>query len=500
MESFCGRIPEVKLHRAPNSSVGAGDTPFYASLIAFALLLSASAAFAQLPPNVVKALADAGIPDSAIGVVVQPLDALKPTLSVGGNTAMNPASTMKLLTTFAALELLGPAYTWQTEIWATATPKNNGVLEGDLYIKGGGDPKLTYEHFWRLLRQTHDAGISEIRGGIIQDRSAFSVEAIAPGDFDGQPLRPYNVRPDALLLNFNAITLTLAAEANTVRVTAEPHPANLHIYNRLSVNHHATACGEWRKALNAELQPGHTQMRLKLSGSYPAVCNEQQWNMAAMTNVDHVGGVFNALWGEISGKEKLHPAREGTVPENAQKIASLSSPTLGEVVRDINKYSNNVMARQLLLTLGMNAGPRPARVADGEAAIRAWMLARGLNFPELVIDNGAGLSRIERISAANMVRLLAAAWNSAVMPELMASLPIVAVDGTMKKRLKENGIVGQAHIKTGSLDGIKTMAGYVLDKNGRRWALAFMVGHPNAAQSGAAQDALLEWVYGGGAL
>ena len=222
--------------------------------------------------------------------------------------------------------------------------------------------------------------------------------------------------------------------------------------------------------------------------------------MAAMTNVDHVGGVFDALWAEISGKKKLHPAREGTVPENAQKIASLSSPTLAEVVRDINKYSNNVMARQLLLTLGMNAGQRPARVADGDAAIRAWMLARGLDFPELVIDNGAGLSRIERISAANMVRLLAAAWNSAVMPELMASLPIVAVDGTMKKRLKENGIVGQAHIKTGSLDGIKTMAGYVLDKNGRRWAVAFMVGHPNAAQSGAAQDALLEWVYAGGAL
>ena len=491
----------MKLRGSTNSSVGsvgADDTPFIARLIALALLLSASAAFAQLPTNVAKALSVAGIPESSVGVVVQALDAPKPTLAVGGNSAMNPASTMKLLTTFAALELLGPAYTWQTEIWASATPNNSGVLQGDLYLKGSGDPKLTYEHFWRLLRQTHDAGISEIRGAVVQDRSAFFVEAVAPGDFDGQPMRPYNVRPDALLLNFNAITLTLAAEANSVRVSAEPHPANLHIYNRLSLNHQATTCGEWRKALNAELQPGSSQMRLKLTGAYPAVCNEQQWNMAAMNNVDHVSGVFDALWGEITGKEKLHPAREGAVPENAQKIASLSSPTLGEVVRDINKYSNNVMARQLLLTLGMNSGQRPARTADGEAAIRAWMLARGLKFPELVIDNGAGLSRIERITAANMVRLLDTAWHSAVMPELMASLPIVAVDGTMKKRLKDNGIVGQAHIKTGSLDGVKTMAGYVLDKNGRRWAVAFMVSHPNAAQSGAAQDALLEWVYGGG--
>ena len=471
---------------------------FQHRLFALSLWLLASNAFAQLPTSVAKALADAGIPESAIGVVVQPLDSAKPTIFVGGNTALNPASTMKLLTTFAALELLGPAYTWRTETWAIAAPKN-GVLDGDLYIKGGGDPKLTYEQFWRLLRQTHDAGVSEIRGEVIQDRSAFAQDAGAPSDFDGQPLRPYNVRPDALLLNFNAITLTLVTETNSVRVSAEPLPSNVRIDNRLSINRHASTCGEWRKALTAELLPGKPQMRLTLSGAYPAVCFEQQWNMAVLPAVDHVAGVFDSQWAEINGKAKTHLVREGSVPENAQRIATLSSPTLGEVVRDINKFSNNVMARQVLLTLGMNADNRPVQVADGEAAVRAWLVARGLNFPELVIDNGAGLSRIERISAGNLVRLLHVAWGSAVMPELIASLPIVAVDGTMKKRLKGNAMVGQAHIKTGSLDGVKAMAGYVLDKNGRRWALAFLVNHAKAAQSDVAQDALLEWVYGGGA-
>ena len=473
------------------------------------LLLWATNTFAQLPPSVAKALADAGIPESAIGVVVQAVDSSKPALIVGGSTALNPASTMKLLTTFAALELLGPAYTWQTEVWSAATLKN-GVLDGDLYLKGGGDPKLTYEQFWRLLRQAHDTGISEIHGNVIQDRSVFAVDAVAPGEFDGQPLRPYNVPPDALLVNFNAITLTLAAEVNTVRVSAQPFPANLRIENHLSINRRATECGEWRKALAAELIPGKPQARLKLSGAYPAVCNEQQWNMSPLPSFDYVAGVFGTLWAEVEGKSGaktgLHQMREGVVPESAQRVTALTSPTLGEIVRDINKFSNNVMARQLLLTLAMNGGKRPARVADGEAAIRGWLSSRGLDMPELVIDNGAGLSRTERISATNMVRLLRAAWSSAVMPEFMASLPIVAVDGTMKKRLVEssgssesNRIKGQAHIKTGSLDGIKAMAGYVLDKNGRRWALAFLVNHPSAAQSRAAQDALLEWVYAGGA-
>jgi D-alanyl-D-alanine carboxypeptidase/D-alanyl-D-alanine-endopeptidase (penicillin-binding protein 4) len=175
----------------------------------------------------------------------------------------------------------------------------------------------------------------------------------------------------------------------------------------------------------------------------------------------------------------------------------LPSPTLAEVVRDINKYSNNVMARQLFLTLGMEAGRRPAGAEDADAAIRSWLDARGLALPELVLENGSGLSRRERISAEGLGRVLAAAWKSAVMPELMASLPVTATDGTMKRRLKQNGVAGQAHIKTGSLEGVRSIAGYVLDKSGRRWIVVFFVNHSNAAGAQAAQDALLDWVHAG---
>jgi D-alanyl-D-alanine carboxypeptidase/D-alanyl-D-alanine-endopeptidase (penicillin-binding protein 4) len=155
------------------------------------------------------------------------------------------------------------------------------------------------------------------------------------------------------------------------------------------------------------------------------------------------------------------------------------------------------MARQLFLTLGMESGKRPAAAEDADAAIRAWLDNRGIAIPELVLENGSGLSRRERISAEGLGRVLQAAWKSAVMPELIASLPVTATDGTMKRRLKQNGVAGQAHIKTGSLEGVRAIAGYVLDRNGRRWTVVFFVNHANAAGAQAAQDALLEWVYAG---
>jgi D-alanyl-D-alanine carboxypeptidase/D-alanyl-D-alanine-endopeptidase (penicillin-binding protein 4) len=187
--------------------------------------------------------------------------------------------------------------------------------------------------------------------------------------------------------------------------------------------------------------------------------------------------------------------RDGAVPAEARSVGVLPSPTLSEVVRDINKFSNNVMARQLFLTLGMESGKRPASAEDGDAAIRSWLNVRGIALPELVLENGSGLSRRERISAEGLGRVLQAAWKSAVMPELMASLPVTATDGTMRKRLKQNGVAGQAHIKTGSLEGVRSIAGYVLDKGGRRWIVVFFVNHANAGGAQAAQDALLQWVY-----
>ncbi|WP_310449253.1 D-alanyl-D-alanine carboxypeptidase/D-alanyl-D-alanine-endopeptidase [Sulfuritalea sp.] len=451
----------------------------------------------DLPAPVAQALGGAGIPVAATAVWVREVDAARPRLAVNARASLNPASTMKLLTTFAALDLLGPAYVWKTEAFANGI-QSGEVLNGDLHLKGGGDPKLTYDQFARLLRQIRARGIREIRGDLVLDRSAFAIDASDPARFDAQPLRPYNVAPDALLLNFKSVRLQLIPDPaqRTLTIAMEPTPANLHLINKLVLGN-GNGCGEWRERLRADVFSHGPSTRLVLTGVYPQICGEQRWNIAVQEHPQFVLGVFQQLWAELGGS-LAGGVREGPVPAEARAVGVLPSATLGEVVRDINKYSNNVMARQLFLTLGMEAGRRPAGAADAEVALRAWLDARGLALPELVLENGAGLSRQERISAEGLGRVLQAAWRSSVMPELMASLPVTATDGTMKKRLKQNGVAGQAHIKTGSLEGVRSLAGYVLDRTGRRWIVVFFVNHANAGGAQAAQDALLQWVYESG--
>jgi D-alanyl-D-alanine carboxypeptidase/D-alanyl-D-alanine-endopeptidase (penicillin-binding protein 4) len=454
----------------------------------------------RLPASVANALKAAGIPQSAVGIVVQEAGGASPRLTFNAGQPMNPASTMKLVTTFAALELLGPAYTWKTTAWSEAALKD-GVLAGDLVLRGSADPKLTFEQFWLLLRQLRARGVREIAGDLVLDRSLISPVEHDPAAFDEKPLRPYNVGPDALLLNFKAVRLTLLPDpaAKAVRVTAEPEPANLDITNLLKLGNNGCPEG-WRENLRADLTRHATRWRLVLTGTYPASCEQKAWRIGLMPHDEYLRGVFEQLWTELGGTLK-GGVRDGIVPEAARELAAIESQTLAEMVRDINKYSNNVMARQLFLTMGAESlaagGRRPVRNEDADAVVRTWLDGRGLRFPELVLDNGSGLSRRERISAGNMARLLEAIWKSAVMPELVASLPLSAVDGTMKKRLNGNGIAGQAHIKTGTLEGVKTIAGYVLDKQGRQQIVVFFVNHPNARDAQAAQDALLGWVHEG---
>ena len=376
------------------------------------------------------------------------------------------------------------------------------MLAGDLYLKGSGDPKLTLEQFWLLLRQLRARGVREIRGDLVLDRSAFAAMAHDEAAFDGKPTRPYNVGPDALLLNFKALRLTLLPDEKRVLVMSEPAPANLDIINLLKTN--GGACGqgsEWREALRADLSRhnGGGNFRLVLTGNYPAACGEQRWNIGLLPHPRLCARRVPAAVDGTGRRLHRHRARRSQCRPTAQRLASVESPALAEIVRDINKFSNNVMARQVFLTLARKGGDGAAARCCGRHARRCddagLARSRGLRFPELVLDNGSGLSRRERISADSMARLLAAAWKSAVMPELIASLPLTAVDGTMKKRLRDGGTAGQAHIKTGSLEGVKTMAGYVLDNGGRRQVVVFFVNHANASAAQAAQDALLQWVH-----
>ena len=452
------------------------------------LIFTSTCARAALPTTVVEELRVANIPLSGVGIVVQEVDKKTPLIGINADKAMNPASVMKLITSYAALELLGPAYTWRTQSYAS-TPIVNGVMNGDLYIKGSGDPKLTQEQFWLLLRQLRGRGLREIKGDLVLDHSAFSA-ITQDAAFDDKPQRPYNVVPDALLLNFKALRLTVIPQMDMhVLLIAEPSLTDLEISNLIKTT--SGECDEWKDGLRIEESTRNGRYRLALSGSYPLSCGEQVWSIGVLPHRDYVGAVFRDLWRELGGTFS-GAVYDGVVPANATTLAAIESPALSEIVRDMNKYSNNVMARQLFLTLAQDT---PATTQGAITTVSSWLVNKKLDFPELVLDNGSGLSRRERISAQSLTRLLQSIATSPLQPELVASLPLTAVDGTMKKRLKQDGVAGRAHIKTGTLDGVKTMAGYVQDKSGREMIVVFLVNHANAQRAQAAQDALLRWVY-----
>ena len=460
-------------------------------MIFLALILATFIARAELPAAVADALKRADIPQNAVAIVVQPVETSAPSVSLNADKSMNPASVMKLVTTNAALDLLTPAYRWKTEVYRNGEIAN-GVLKGDLMIKGSGDPSFGEAEFRRLLVSLQQAGIKQIKGNLMLDKSVFAKNVGSRNTFDNETWRAYNADPSAFLVNGRNTSFKFVATETGVNVSQEVELDEVKIINNIRLS--TGACGEWRSNFGYTVKPAASGATVTFSGTFSPDCGERYLELSVFDDEKYAFYTFKKLWrqlgGGFSGSLKVQD-----LPLGATKILEQVSDPLGYVVRDINKWSNNLMARQLLLTLAAEKGGAPATEAKGAAVINAWLASKGLNFNELVIENGSGLSRIERISAAHLAQLLVSAYNSPVLPELMASLPILSLDGTVKKRLNDSNVSGRAHLKTGSLDGVSAIAGYVLDAQNKRHVLVMMVNHANAAASKGAQDALINWVY-----
>ncbi|MGS0741586.1 D-alanyl-D-alanine carboxypeptidase/D-alanyl-D-alanine endopeptidase [Glaciimonas sp. GG7] len=448
----------------------------------------------SLPLSVSAALQEAGIASQNVGVYVQEA-AVGGKMLAANNIDMpfNPASTMKLVTTDAALALLGPTYSWKTGAYADGR-QVGATLQGDLIFKGGGDPKLVLENFWLFLRQIRAKGIRNIRGNVLLDRRMFDDSAHDPALFDGDPLRPYNVGPDALLLNYKTLTFQFMPDPATglIGVAVDPPMAG---YTVIPPRVGKGACGDWQGKMLATFDASGA----RFSGALPASCGDKTWYVHPyqMSSSQYFEAVFRQMWTDLGGTLS-GTVKPGSAPLDARLIAEWTSATLPEVIRDINKYSNNVMARQVLLTLGADNLNVPATPERGARAIHNWLADKGIEASGLVIENGAGLSRNERISAGTMGRILTSAYQSPTMPEFMSSMPLVGFDGTMRNRLKGQAIAGQAHIKTGTLNDVRAIAGYVLAASGKYYVVVCLMNDANAARGQGTQDALLQWVYENG--
>lgn len=444
----------------------------------------------RLPPAVVEALKRAAIPDTAVGTYVQEVDSGRVLLAVNNATPFNPASTMKLVTSAAALDLLGPTYTWKTRAF-TDGPQSEDVLQGNLVIKGAGDPKLVLENFWMFLRQIRATGLREVRGNVVLDRTTFADDEHDPAKFDGDPTKPYNAGPDALLLNFAALRLHFMPDPATgaSRVTLDPPLAGVTLSQPQLSNED---CGAWQ----SKLQLTVTATRIAFDGRMPVACGEQTWiiHPHGMTRNEYFGAVFRQLWRDLGGTF-TGEVIDGVLPPQARLVAEHESTSLPEVIRDMNKFSNNVMARQLLLTIAAEVGKAPGATGSGAHLVKSWLAAKGIENPEVVIENGAGLSRIERISAGTMGHMLMVAYRAPTMPEFVSSLPLVGFDGTMRRRLQDHAVAGNAHVKTGTLNEVRAIAGYVRASSGRHYAVVSLINHSNALYGQQAQDLLLQWIY-----
>ena len=456
-----------------------------------------------LPPEVDAALARAKIPREAMAVLlVDAQGQAAPRVSHRASTAMNPASTIKLVTTFAALELLGPGYTWGTPVFMDGAVRD-GTLYGNLIIQGQGDPRLVLERLWLLLRRVQGMGIHTIAGDIVLDNTAFAVPATDPSAFDGEPLRPYNATPDALLINFKSVVMTFSPEPGSTLARVQFDPPLAGVQMQTTVPLLAGDCPDYRTALKADFSDPRA---IRFRGGYAQSCGEKVWAVAYADPKSYatraVQGTWQAMGGKLNGTVRMG-SLSGTTAAATKPVFEVRSAPLAEVIRDINKFSNNVMAQQVYLTLGRTPTTpasansttevfgAPATFEASHKVVQRWWTDR-LGADDMpVLENGAGLSRTERISANALGRLLQLAYASPLMPELMGSLPITGVDGTLRRaKTRANGF---AHLKTGSLNEVVAVAGYVHAAGGKRFVLVAIVNHPNARAARPAIEAMIDW-------
>ncbi len=468
--------------------------PFIIPLALFVMAQSAAGApESDLPLPIRSVLNLRQIPDDTLSVHVIDLDSGETVLGWNDDVARNPASTMKLVTTLVALDVLGPSYRWQTDVYALGDIVD-GRLDGDLLLQGHGDPYLVTERVWKMLRIINQAGIREVSGDLLLDDSYFDVGPHNPAEFDHQPLRAYNVAPNALLMNFKVVRYWFEPDlvANSVRVILDPKLENLRVENRLSLSN--SSCKGYQRGIS--ITPNENNDTMILDGRFPNRCHRYSMDRTVLDHNAFAYGLVASLWKE-SGGVLEGSWRNAVAPEEEEPLLSFSSLSLTEVIARVNKHSNNVMARQLLYTLSAVVGGAPGTEQGGRAVISDWLAEKTPEVASLQLDNGAGLSREARINAKDFAIILRYAWRQPYMPEFSSSLALSGHDGTLSERFDDRQLTGQAHLKTGSLDHVAAIAGYMQSQSGRRFAVVVLQNHEDIHRGPGeeVQTALLRWLY-----
>ncbi len=446
------------------------------------------AALKSLPFAVKHKLHAAKLSANGMSAYVQDVNSSKPLLGHQAMTSRVPASVMKLITSYAALGTLGPKYRWPLDVY-TQGKVRNGTLKGDLIIKGYGSPEFNKAALRKVLHGIRNKGIRNVSGRVVFDNSYFNVPN--KGSLDGKSQSAYNAQPDALLYNERLSSFQVRSSRKRVHVSTSTPTHNVKIINRMR-----TSKRSCRPRIKVSKRGAQTLVTF--SGRFSRRCGTRSYSRVISRPSEMIYGAMQAMWKrDVGGKLNTRFAM-GKAPANARPLLRTYSRTLAEILPTIDKDSNNVMARQVMLTIGAkSAGQGTQR--SGANAIGTWLASRGLNFPELRIENGSGLSRHARISARHVGDLLVDAYRSPYRNILMQSLAVAGVDGTMKRRLKGTKVRGRGFFKTGTLRDVRSIAGYVKAADGKTYVMAILHNDPRAKRRALpAHDKLIEWVYSGG--
>jgi D-alanyl-D-alanine carboxypeptidase/D-alanyl-D-alanine-endopeptidase (penicillin-binding protein 4) len=477
------------------------------SLLAAALFAAGLVHAADLPEPVTRLMQSSGIPLEAAGIVVMRGDTTL--ISHNATQSMQPASTMKLFTAMTALEQLGPVFRGRTE-FRTSADVVNGVLQGDLILRGGADADFNEDALVHMVQALRNQGIRKIKGDIVVDRLLFQPSRPDAGQppFDEYPWAYYNVIPNAALVNTNLLKVEMRSTADKLSLVMMPELDKVTIRSEMKLSD--VACSAWE---NGWRSPDYARkgdrIEVVLHGSFPKDCIKST-SINVLDSQDYLARLLLAEWRKQGGS-LTGDVREATdaAPPAPRLLAEHVSRTLPEVLRDTNKQSDNTLARTVFLSLGsleadatLGSHPLPADAAQtstamrAETAIRAWLQQHNIDGNGLVLDNGSGLSRTERATPAQLAGVLQASMKSLWMPEFLASLPIAATDGTMRRRLKDSPAAQRARLKTGSLTGVIAIAGYVPDASNQPCIVVAILNDAHVANGAgrAVLDALVDWV------
>lgn len=430
------------------------------------------------PPAALREAIDAVVERSALagaraGICVVSLDTGATLYARDADTLLNPASNVKLFTSAAALARLGPEYRFETEAWLDAAGLRGGSPRA-LYLRGKGDPTLTTERLWVLAGDLQHLGLKRV-GDLVLDESWFDAERIGPGFDQEAGDKTYLAPAGALSLNFNTVAVHVGPGERpgaAGRVELEPDSSYFELSNRTrTVGMRAAR----RLTVSATQGGSGGRQRIVVEGRLPAGGRPAVVWRKIDDPAQYLGQTLKRLL-ELRGVRVTGKVRLGAVPEGAQLFHVAESEPLSDVVRRLNKSSNNFIAEQLLKALGAAGAGPPGSWASGLTAVEGFLSSLGLRRGSYVMKNGSGLNDANRFSARQTARLLAELWRRfPLAPEFLSSLPVAGKDGTVRWRLEGPETAGRVRAKTGTLDGVASLSGYLVTVDGERLAFAILV-------------------------